>query len=75
MKLSIRHLVVPAFLLFAGCSNRQSQITLYDLRVENLTEPAGIGTTVPGLSWKIRSWTNGTAQKACELLIARELIF
>ena len=70
MTISIRHLVIPLLLIFAGCSDKQSQISLYDLRVENLTEPAGIGTTIPGLSWKIRSGTNGTSQKAYELLVA-----
>jgi alpha-L-rhamnosidase len=70
MTLSFRHLVVLVLILFTGCNNRQSQITLYDLRVENLTEPAGIVTAVPGLSWKIRSGINGTSQKAFELLVA-----
>ncbi len=57
-------------MLLAGCNNRQSQVTLYDLRVDNLTSPSGIATTAPGLSWKIRSGANGTMQKTCELLVA-----
>jgi alpha-L-rhamnosidase len=70
MTLSLRHFVIPLLFLSGGCTSRQSQITLYDLRVENLSEPAGIGTPVPGLSWKIRSENNGTSQKAYELIVA-----
>ena len=70
MKLSFRILIVAGILLFAGCRDRMAKVTIYDLRCENLIEPTGIGTTVPGLSWKIKSDENGTSQKAFQLLAA-----
>jgi alpha-L-rhamnosidase len=73
MKLSFPLLLVVFILLLYGCKNRQPGITIYDLRCENLTEPAGIGTTTPGLSWKISSEINGTSQKACQLLVASRI--
>ena len=70
MKLSFSIIIIAAIILFAGCKNQPAELTIYDLRCENLTEPEGIGTTVPGLSWKIKSGVNGTSQKACQLLAA-----
>jgi alpha-L-rhamnosidase len=70
MKLSFRIIIVAAIVFSAGCKNRLADVTIFDLRCENLTEPAGIGTTEPGLSWKIKSTLNGTSQKAYQLLIA-----
>ena len=70
MKISFRIIIVAAIFIFASCKNRLAEVTIYDLRCENLTEPVGIGTTVPGLSWKIKSKKNGTSQKACQLLAA-----
>lgn len=70
MKLSFRIVLLACMFLPARCMDRQSQITIYDLRCENLTEPYGIGTTTPGLSWKIESEKNGTSQKAYQLLVA-----
>ena len=45
-------------------------LTVYDLKCENLTEPLGIATLKPGLSWKIRSVKNGMSQKAFQILAA-----
>ncbi len=70
MKLSFQILFFAIILLFAGCKNSPAELDIYDLRCENLTEPAGIGTTVPGLSWKIKSGVNGTAPEAFQLLAA-----
>ena len=70
MKLSFQILIIAVILSFTGCRNRPPELTIYDLRCENLTEPVGIGTTVPCLSWKIKSVVNGTSQKACQLLAA-----
>ena len=70
MKQSFGILAAFCIILFAGCKDRLSKLTIYDLRCENLTEPAGIGTTAPGLSWKIKSEKNGTSQKACQILVA-----
>ncbi len=58
-------------LLFSGC-NEQNSLTIDDLSCENLANPIGIGTTIPGLSWKIKSEKNGTFQKAYQLLVASD---
>jgi alpha-L-rhamnosidase len=70
MKLSFQILIFAVIFAFAGCKNRPAELTIYDLRCENLTEPEGIGTTLPGLSWKIKSGVNSTSQKAFQLLAA-----
>jgi alpha-L-rhamnosidase len=70
MKIFFQVLICAVILFFAGCKKRPAELTIIDLRCENLTEPAGIGTTVPGLSWKIKSGVNGTSQKAFQLLVA-----
>jgi alpha-L-rhamnosidase len=70
MKFSFHLLIVTVILFFTGCKERIPQITIYDLRCENLAEPSGIGTTTPGLSWKIKSVKNGASQKAYQLLAA-----
>jgi alpha-L-rhamnosidase len=72
MKLSFPILIVTAVILLAGCKDQKPRITIYDLSCENLSDPAGIGTTIPGLSWKIESDKNGTSQKAYQLLIASD---
>jgi alpha-L-rhamnosidase len=70
MNLSLRILAVVCIILFSGCKDRGKQIIIADLRCENLTEPSGIGTTIPGLSWKTKSGINGTIQNACQILVA-----
>ncbi|MCE5345335.1 MAG: glycoside hydrolase family 78 protein [Bacteroidales bacterium] len=63
--------VQTAIILFiAGCSNFNSGITINELKCENLSDPAGIGTTIPRFSWKIKSEKNGTSQKAYQILVA-----
>lgn len=59
--------------LFSGCVRTSSDIRIYELKCENLFEPQGIGTSVPALSWKIKSTENGTKQKAYQLLAASGL--
>lgn len=63
-------LQILLLLLPGGCTYREDNLTVYDLKCENLTEPLGIGTNKPGLSWKIRSESNGTRQKAFQILVA-----
>jgi len=46
--------------------------TLYDLRCENLSNPLGIATLIPRLSWKIVTEKNGTVQKAYQILAASD---
>ena len=58
-------------LLFSGC-NEQNSLIIDDLRCENLNDPIGIGTAIPGLSWKIKSDKNGTFQKGYQLLVASD---
>ena len=63
-------ILIIAVILFAGCKDQKSQITIWDLRCENLSDPVGIGTTIPRLSWKIKSDKTGASQKAYQLLFA-----
>ncbi len=63
-------LQILLLLLPAGCTYREDNLTVYDLKCENLSEPTGTGTNKPGLSWKIRSQSNGTMQKAFQILVA-----
>lgn len=60
-------------LLLAGCTNRKQEIIVSDLRCENLSDPLGINTTKPRLSWKIKSEINGTSQQAFQILAASDI--
>lgn len=64
--------VITVLLLF-GCSKYESEITLNDLKCENLHQPLGIATSSPRLSWKIFSAINGTSQKAYQVIAASEI--
>jgi alpha-L-rhamnosidase len=70
MKLLIPLLISAVIVLTPGCAKSPSSVSIYDLRCENLSDPAGIATVSPGLSWKIRSLNNGTYQKAFQIIIA-----
>ena len=59
-------------MLFSGFSATRPELVIRDLRCENLTNPLGIATTIPGLSWKISSDKSGTVQKAYQLLAASD---
>ena len=58
------------FFLLTGCTDSEAGLTVHDMRCENLSEPLGIGTRIPRLSWKIKSPENGTLQKAYQILAA-----
>ena len=61
-----------AFLFFlSGCAGKDN-LSVYDLKCENLTNPLGVDKTMPRLSWKVRSNKNGTEQKAFEVLVASD---
>jgi alpha-L-rhamnosidase len=66
-------LSVLFILTLKGCSNPDSELTLYDQTCENLSQPLGIATNSPRLSWKIRSNVNGTSQKAYQIIAASEI--
>jgi len=63
---------VIIILFITGCSDHKQGVSVYDLRCENLTDPLGIGTITPRLSWKIRTGKNGTSQKACQIIVASD---
>lgn len=67
-------LPVIFFLLLCGSVHAKSDHNVVDLRCENLNNPLGIGTTFPGLSWKIKSEINGTVQQAYQILAASDSI-
>jgi alpha-L-rhamnosidase len=60
-------------LLFTGCTGNKPEVIIDDLRCENLTDPVGIGTTIPRFSWKTKSDKNGTSQKAYQILVASKI--
>ena len=66
------YLPVIILFLFSGCATRKADLKITGLRCENLTNPLGIGTTTPGLSWKCKSDKNGTRQQAFQLLAASD---
>ncbi|MBK6283873.1 MAG: hypothetical protein IPF54_15565 [Draconibacterium sp.] len=53
-----------------SCQKQKSDLNLFDLRCEYLSNPLGINNVNPGLSWKITSNKNGTSQSAYQLLVA-----
>jgi alpha-L-rhamnosidase len=73
----MKKFLLPCLILFLAilnsCRDKISEATLYDLTCENLTNPDGIGTQEPGLSWKIASGSNGTRQKAYQILAASDI--
>lgn len=71
LKFSLTLLVV-IFLFLPEQADASHEITLLDLRCENLTNPLGIATVIPGLSWKIKGERNGTAQIAYQILAASD---
>ncbi len=65
--------VTIIFLAMGACNGNKSGVIVDDLLCENLSDPLGIGTTTPGLSWKVRSVKNGTSQKAFQILAASDI--
>ena len=65
-------LLVLFFLFLPVWADARQEKTLYDLRCENLSNPLGIATTIPGLSWKVKAERNGTVQKAYQVLAASD---
>jgi len=60
-------------LLFSsGCNKTVQELQVYDLRCENLSNPSGIATTSPRLSWKSKSAVNGKHQTAYQILLATD---
>jgi alpha-L-rhamnosidase len=59
-------------LVLMSCQKQKSDLTIFDLRCEYLSNPLGINTVNPGLSWKIKSEKNGTSQSAYQLLVASD---
>ncbi len=65
-------LLMAILIILSGCGKKKSLATIYDLTCENLSDPEGIGTISPSLSWKINSSRNGTSQKAYQVLAASD---
>ncbi len=66
---------LPMALVFlcGSCSQVNRPLIISDLRCENLTDPLGLGTDTPRLSWKITSEENGNLQKAYQILAASNI--
>ncbi|MBN2610011.1 MAG: glycoside hydrolase family 78 protein [Bacteroidales bacterium] len=60
--------------IFNSCSERHiEQLTLANLRCEMLTDPAGIDTRNPRLSWMIESGHHNILQKYYQVIVASSL--
>lgn len=66
---SLLLLLLPLQLLAAS-------VEVFDLRVENMTNPMGMDTAVPRFSWKIRSTKQNVLQTTYQILVAssREML-
>lgn len=59
--------------ILTGCADKKPDITVSNLSCENLSDPLGINTVKPRLSWKVTSKKNGTSQKAFQILVASDI--
>ncbi len=59
-------------LFLSSCSSFKSDQSVYDLQCESLTNPLGISTSTPGLSWKIMSDVNESIQSSYQILAASD---
>lgn len=62
-------LVISSTMTFAR-RNKGPVVMVEDLRVENLTDPMGIDTRIPRLSWKIVSAEQDVMQESYHILVA-----
>ena len=62
-------LVISSTVTFAR-RNKGPVVMVEDLRVENLTDPMGIDTRIPRLSWKIVSAEQDVMQESYHILVA-----
>lgn len=63
---------IITFLLSLSLSCKKENLTIFDLRCENLENPIGIDNVSPRFSWKVRSAQNKTEQKFYQLLVASD---
>ncbi len=56
------------FFSLAAC--KHENLSVYDLRCENLVDPEGIANTAPRFSWKMKSDKNGASQQSYQILVA-----
>ena len=66
-------LSLSAVLTLSGCRENRPGPEAYDLKCEYLTDPLGIGTPVPRLSWKQFSSVDGEGQSAYQIIAASSL--
>ena len=52
---------------------KKQAVTVYDLRVENMTSPLGLNVTMPRFSWKLQSDQQQVSQTAYRILVASSL--
>jgi alpha-L-rhamnosidase len=58
-------------IIFASPSDKtKNDISLTDLKCENLINPLSIGSSVPRFSWKLQTNTNGVRQAAYRIIIS-----
>jgi alpha-L-rhamnosidase len=60
-------------ILISLCSCNETNVSICDIRCENLTNPLGIATDAPRFSWKVRSSADGDYQTAYRIMAASSL--
>lgn len=53
---------------------KKTELSVYNLRCENLQNPLGVNTLFPRFSWKINSTKNETEQKSFQLMVATDSV-
>lgn len=63
-------LSMSSLLFTTGCCENHLKLRVYDLSCENLTDPLGIGSSNPRLSWKFETSADGESLSAYQILAA-----
>lgn len=65
-------LSLTMMMVLTGCPDQKPEFKVYDLKCENLSDPLGIGTSTPRLSWKIMSSFIGDSYPAYQVIAASD---
>jgi alpha-L-rhamnosidase len=66
--------LVCCFLLFVSTAALSQEIRLGNLRCEYRTNPTGVGTALPRLSWELQSSHRGVRQSAWRILVSQDTL-
>src|SRR5882724_3993046 len=68
------HKLIPILLLALAVTTNAQEIKLVNLRTEYRTNPLGIGTLTPRLSWELNSSHHGVTQSAYRIILYQDTI-